>query len=232
MSDDDQTYEELEHDEYESDELPVITLKSRGVSVDMNDEAPLASQPVTPVAHPDEPFLVRHKWWVLGAAIAIALLAILLVYLLLFRDTSKKQAVTILIDPSARVSNISADVGNATTVASFNRAVNSVSRAQSAVDTAKQSAQQLSNDEVRAATLALLEAEDELLAAYDDLGSLNRLGGDSATEAAERVDDAADDLESAVSQLKVQELEEAPRPYPNLRLINGAVRTLEQRTGG
>ncbi|MBJ7458387.1 MAG: hypothetical protein JHD02_04285 [Thermoleophilaceae bacterium] len=227
MIDDDQTYEEVE-----SDDVAVITLKSRGVTVDMNAEAEPGGESVTPAPHPDEPFLVRHKWWVLGGAIAIALLAIVLVYLLLFRDTSKSQAVTILIDPSARVSNISADVGNATTVAAFNRAVSSVSRAQSAVDSAKQSAQQIGNDEVRAGTLALLGAEDELLDAYDNLGSLNRLSGDAASEATETVDDAADAVQRAVSNLQTQELEEAPHPYPNLRLVNGAVRTLEQITSG
>jgi hypothetical protein len=231
LIDDDQTYEEGT-EEYESDELPVITLKSRGVSVDMNEDyAPAVGDAVTPAPHPDEPFMVRHKWWVLGGAIAIALLAIVLVYLLLFRDTSKDQAVTILIDPSARVSNISADVGNATSVAAFNRAVSSVSRGQSAVDSAKQTAQQISNDEVRAATLALLDAEDQLLAAYDDLGSLNRLHGDAASEASGNVNDAADEVQHAVSQLQAQQLEEAPHPYPNLRYVNGAVRSLEHQLG-
>jgi hypothetical protein len=63
LIDDDQTYEEGT-EEYESDELPVITLKSRGVSVDMNEDyAPAVGDAVTPAPHPDEPFMVRHKWW-------------------------------------------------------------------------------------------------------------------------------------------------------------------------
>lgn len=227
--------DQLEGEEFEdgeSGDLPVITLKSRDVSVAL--DAPAARReraPVTPAPHPEEPFMVRHRWWLLGGAIALAVLAVVLVYLLLFRDTSKSQAVEVLIEPSAAVTNISADVGNSTSVAAFNRAARSVSRAQASVDAARQSAQEISDDQVRAQTLALLDAEDALLSAYDDLGSVNRLESSASADAADQVDEKADEVGRAVAALQALGLEEAPHPYPNLRYVSGAVHSLNRQMG-
>lgn len=213
--------------------LPVVTLKSQAISVSVDDDLPTTSGgAIAPAQHPQEPFLVRHRWWVLGGSIAAAVLALILAWFMLFHDTSKSEAVELLIVPSARVSAISADVGNATSVAGFNRAAKSVARARSTVDTARATAQQLSNDEVRVQTLALLDAEDGLLDAYGDLDSITRMQSAEAETVAEKIDRSVEDVDDAVVRLQALQLEEAPRPYPDRRSLSAAVRATGNQLGG
>lgn len=211
--------------------LPVVTLKSQAVSVTIDDYAPVQGGPVLPAAHPTEPFLVRHRWWVLGASVVVAILALVLAWFLLFHDTSKDDAVQLLIVPSARVSAISSDVGNSTSVAGFNRAAKSVPRARTTIDTARQSAQQIQDAQVRTQTLSLLDSEDALLDAYGELDSVERLRSIESAEVAEKISDSAEEVDDAVGALQALKLEEAPRPYPDGRSINSAVRATGSQMG-
>ncbi|MGH2958232.1 MAG: hypothetical protein ACRDKE_01390 [Solirubrobacterales bacterium] len=211
--------------------LPVVTLKSQAVSVSLDDVGPAVGAAVTPAPHPTEPFLVRHRWWVLGGSIVVAVLALVLAWFLLFHDTSKSEAVEVLIVPSSRVSAISADVGNATSVAGFNRASKSVPRARRTIETARQTSLQIRDDQVRSQTLALLDSEDALLDAYGELDSVDRLRSLESADVAEKIDDAADEVDDAVASLKSLALDEAPRPYPDERSIKSAVRSTGSQMG-
>lgn len=213
-------------------ELPVVTLKSRAISVGLDDAAPSRNGGAfTPATHPQEGFLVRNRWWVLAGSIFASALALVLAWFMLFHDTSKKEAVELLVVPSGSVSGLSADVGNATSVAGFNRVARSVSRANSAVESARSAAQDLRNEEVRIQTLSLLDAESALLDAYGDLDSVTRLRSLDAGDVARKIERRADDVEEAVMRLQSLRLEEAPHPYPDRRYLRAAVRSTSNQLG-
>lgn len=224
----------VEHQGDETGDLPLITLKSRGVSVEI-DDVPRhagAGDPFTPAPHPDEPFLERHKWWVLGAAVATALLAAALVLVLFFSDSSKSQAVEVLISPARRVDAIDADVGNTASIAGFNRIGDRVGRVQAALSSARQQAQLIGNDEVRAATLGLLAAEDSLMTTFDDLAAINRPKSSAAKSIVDDAKDREREIKSAIARLNEIGLEVTPSPYPSERELNRAVDSLRDQLGG
>lgn len=236
VTDNDQP-EITEEQDHSQDEPAVITLKSRDVSVVVSDDSVQKQSrnggvPVTPAPHPDEPFLERYKWWVLGGAIAAAVLAIGLVAFLFLSDSSKSQSADVLLEPARRVDAINADIGNTTSIAGFNRAGDRVGRVQTELSGAQQQAQLIDNDEVRAATLGLLAAEDQLMTAYDDLASIHNPGSSASRDIYEDAKDAKRQIITTIDRLKVIGLEEAPSPYPNSRNLDRAVKSLKVQLGG
>lgn len=219
----------------------MITLKSKAVSMPVSNQ-PIqhvpAQQPISggmappmqtvqPAAHPEESFLVKNRWIVLGGAVLLAILLVALTWLI-FADSSRNKSAELLVSTAPRVDAVSADVASAIQVRGFQRASRRADTALPKIEQAKIDAQQISDGEIRQATITLLDAEREYMNAVQGLGSIRRVGDDQFVSSADEVDDAARSVDSAVRAMAQFELAADPTPYPNRRSLRAAESNLNK----
>lgn len=193
----------------------VIELKSSGTRVLVDAD--------------EQTFLSRNKYWIaLGAG--LGLVFVLLLYLLL-HDSSKSQAAQLLVRPANELGNISSQVANSPSLDQLNKIGDRTARFQGIVDRAQLKAAKISNDEVRVATIALLDAENDALRAYQGLDDVGRPGSPRALKVIDRTKRAVRDIKIRISALKLLELDETLSPYPRESLLNRALRRLESLLG-
>lgn len=167
-----------------------ITLKSTGASVPVSREAleptpqaPLSGgmapqgQVVQPLAHPQEPFLVRNRWWILGVAVVLSILLIgSAVYLL--RDQSVKNAETILQNNSQPVNTMASNMLSVYRVRDLRNKVSQAEIRITAIQESEKSlGEKISDDQkqLREDVAALLAANIQYLRAITKFGSVKKL---------------------------------------------------------
>lgn len=223
----------------DGDKQFVIELKSSGVTIPLDETElpairPGGFDPVQPVPHPNQSFFERYKLWLLIGGAALSCVLLLLLLLLIFHDSSRSEASRLLVAPATRVSSISDNVSSSPSIARFNQIGHrETARVRNSVSKARVKAQQIGNDEVRMATLALLNAEDELLNAYHDLGNVYRGHTRQGREVTRDVQGAVRGIDSEVSKLKSLEVNQSElrSPYPDEAKLNAAVDRLKRLLG-